>query len=100
VLECIPAEVSQVITHALNVPTIGIGAGPHCDGQVLVFHDLVGWGSDGPFKFVKQYVNLNEILTKAIGEYTEDVKAERFPTDANAFHVKAEQAAKMRMVNG
>jgi 3-methyl-2-oxobutanoate hydroxymethyltransferase len=95
VLECIPAEVSAHITRALTIPTIGIGAGPHCDGQVLVFHDLVGWSGDGPFKFVKQYVNLSEILTKAVTEYTEDVKADRFPTDAHAFHVKAEQAAKL-----
>jgi 3-methyl-2-oxobutanoate hydroxymethyltransferase len=91
VLECVPTEVSKYITRSLAIPTIGIGAGPHCDGQVLVFHDLVGWSAEGPFKFVKQYAHLNEILTKAVSDYTEDVKAERFPTDANAFHMKAEE---------
>ena len=73
VLECVPAELAAEITATVSVPTIGIGAGDGCSGQVLVFHDLVGL-SEKPPKFAKQYFNAREAFTKAVGEYISDVK--------------------------
>ncbi len=88
VLECVPAEVAQIITEKLKIPTIGIGAGPHCDGQILVFHDLVGL-SDGHIpKFVKKYLDLNQTIAEALKNYIEDVKKGDFPEDKNSYHLK------------
>lgn len=91
VIECIPAEVARIITEKLKIPTIGIGAGPDCDGQVLVFHDLVGL-SDGHIpKFVKKYLNLNQIIGEALRGYVQDVKKGRFPGDNHSYHLKQEK---------
>ena len=81
VLECIPAELSAEITQHISIPTIGIGAGRDCDGQVLVINDVLGMS--GPFrpKFVKQYVQLEEIIEKAVGEYIQEVQDGQFPGD-------------------
>ncbi len=88
VLECVPAEVAQIITEKLKIPTIGIGAGPDCDGQILVFHDLVGL-SDGHIpKFVKKYLDLNQTIAEALKNYIEDVKKGDFPEDKNSYHLK------------
>lgn len=90
VLECIPDEVARLITEKLNIPTIGIGAGPYCDGQILVFHDLVGL-SDGHLpKFVKKYVDLHQIISGAVGEYISDVREGRFPDESHSYHIKPE----------
>lgn len=90
VLECIPDEVARLITEKLSIPTIGIGAGPYCDGQILVFHDLVGL-SDGHLpKFVKKYVDLNQIISSAVREYISDVREGRFPDESHSYHIKPE----------
>lgn len=79
VLECIPADVAQTITAAIAVPTIGIGAGPHCDGQVLVYHDLVGLSLDRVPKFVRGYADVKTTITDAVAHWKGDVEARRFP---------------------
>jgi len=88
ILECIPMELAQEITRRINVPTIGIGAGPHCDGQILVFHDLVGYANGYLPKFVKKYADIHGILNKAIKGYVEDVQAGEFPGDRHSYHIK------------
>jgi 3-methyl-2-oxobutanoate hydroxymethyltransferase len=91
ILECIPTELAQIITSELSIPTIGIGAGPHCDGQILVFHDLVGFTNGYLPKFVKKYTNLHEILTLAVQSYIEDVEGGRFPDDCHSYHMKSKE---------
>ncbi len=88
ILECIPLELSQVITEKLSVPTIGIGAGPFCDGQILVFHDLVGYANGYLPKFVKRYADIHSLLTKALKAYRKDVREEKFPDDDHSYHIK------------
>lgn len=88
VLECIPRELARVITERLAIPTIGIGAGPGCDGQILVFHDLVGYSNGYLPKFVKRFVELGEILPPAVASYVSEVKAGKFPGDEHSYHLK------------
>jgi len=90
VLECIPAEVAEVITASLSVPTIGIGAGPACDGQIIVFHDLVGYHDGYLPKFVKKYADLHAVITDAVGRYGEDVRLGTFPNGDQSYHLKPE----------
>ncbi|MGC2421455.1 MAG: 3-methyl-2-oxobutanoate hydroxymethyltransferase [Candidatus Acidiferrales bacterium] len=90
VLESIPRELAAGITEKLRIPTIGIGAGPDCDGQVLVFHDLVAFGNERKRKFVRQYANLSADISRAVAEYCEDVRNGRFPSDAESYHSPAE----------
>jgi len=90
VLESIPRELATRITQELRIPTIGIGAGPECDGQVLVFHDMVGLTSGHTPKFVRRYANLGETIAAAVGEYCADVRAGRFPSDAESYHLPTE----------
>jgi 3-methyl-2-oxobutanoate hydroxymethyltransferase len=90
VLEGVPDLVADEVTASLTIPTIGIGAGPHCDGQVLVFHDLLGLGAAPPPKFVRQYAQLGELATAAVAEYAADVRAGRFPGDAESYHASEE----------
>ena len=78
VLECIPAEAARTITESLPIPTIGIGAGPHCDGQVLVYHDLVGLSLDRVPKFVRGYADVKTSITDAVARWKSDVEAHRF----------------------
>ena len=86
VLECVPREIAKRITGEIGIPTIGIGAGPDCDGQVLVIHDLLGLlGAFRP-KFVKTYVNLRDVIEKGVKDYIEEVKGGTFPDDAHSFH--------------
>ncbi|MEA3421529.1 MAG: 3-methyl-2-oxobutanoate hydroxymethyltransferase [Acidobacteriota bacterium] len=91
VLECIPAELSRIITEKIGIPTIGIGAGPYCDGQILVFHDLVGYSNGYLPKFVKKYANLHEIISGAVKEYISDVRKEEFPDDPHSYHMKSDK---------
>jgi 3-methyl-2-oxobutanoate hydroxymethyltransferase len=84
VLEGIPAQVGKTITEAVSVPTIGIGAGPHCDGQVLVINDLLGLNEWTP-KFVKSYANLREEIGRAAREFAADVEGGTFPDDAHSY---------------
>ncbi len=80
VLEMVPAKLAEKITNSISIPTIGIGAGPLCDGQVLVYHDILGYGDFKP-SFVKTYVNLSEIISKAMTEYANDVLTGKYPSD-------------------
>ncbi len=86
VIETVPAEVAQRVTEALDVPTIGIGAGVHCDGQVLVCYDLLGLYTDFVPRFVKRYADLGLRTSDAIKAYVGEVKAGTFPTDDHSFH--------------
>jgi len=92
-LECVPAPVAQIVTRSLQVPTIGIGAGPHCDGQVLVFHDLVGIFKKFKPRFVKRYTNLNTAMQRAVESYKRDVLAGKFPDRKHSFSMKKEELA-------
>lgn len=85
VLECIPAEIAKELTDQLHVPTIGIGAGKHCDGQVLVINDMLGLTSGYVPSFVKSYANLKDTIQAAAKEWCTEVKAQEFPADANSF---------------
>jgi len=85
VLEGIPSEISEKITKTLAIPTIGIGAGPHCDGQILVLHDLLGLHDRHVPKFVKQYAQLKEIAQGAIREYIEEVQRGTFPAKEHCY---------------
>ena len=90
VLECIPAELSEVITKAVSIPTIGIGAGKHCDGQVLVTHDMVGMFEKFIPSFVKQYANLASQIKEAVATYNEEVKNGSFPSEEQSFNVQVD----------
>ena len=90
VIEGVPDVVGAAVTEALDVPTIGIGAGPSTDGQVLVFHDLLGMGSRTPPKFVRQYAEVGRIATEAIAAFAEDVRSGAFPGEAETYHGSAE----------
>lgn len=86
VVECVPRELGAEITAAVNVPTIGIGAGPGCDGQVLVCHDLFGMTPPGQTpKFVKRYAELGDAMRGAVAAYREDVEAGRFPNESQSY---------------
>ncbi len=87
VLECVPEEIAKEITETLTIPTIGIGAGRYCDGQVLVIHDLLGMLGDFRPKFVKRYVDLRSIISKAVKEFIEEVKTGAFPTEEHIFRM-------------
>jgi 3-methyl-2-oxobutanoate hydroxymethyltransferase len=95
VLECVPREVAAAVTRAVPVPTIGIGAGPDCDGQVLVFHDLVGLEDRVLPKFVRRYGSLKADAVAAVASYAADVRAGRFPSDAESYHLAADVAARL-----
>jgi len=85
VLECVPAELAAKVTDRLNIPTIGIGAGIGCDGQVLVTHDLLGFNTGFKPKFVKQYANLQKEAMKAVKNYCTEVKEKKFPDEGHSF---------------
>lgn len=87
VLECIPAKLAQLISSQLSIPTIGIGAGSGCDGQVLVIQDLLGMYSDLTPKFVKQYANLKPIIIDAAKAYANEVKSGQFPEEKHTFKI-------------
>lgn len=91
VLECVPAEIAAWITDGLKVPTIGIGAGPACDGQVLVFHDLLGLYDGHTPKFVRRYAEAGEVMKDAVSRFLEDVREGRFPDAVSeSFHIAAD----------
>lgn len=87
VLESVPQLVAEHVTLKLSIPTIGIGAGPDCDGQVLVFHDLLGLYQGFTPKFVRQYANLNQSITAALATYCQEVREGSFPTDKHSFTI-------------
>lgn len=96
VLEMVPATVAAMITKRLPIPTIGIGAGAGCDGQILVTDDLLGKFTDFKPRFVRQYANLSDICQEAIGRYAEDVRASSFPDAAESFAFTPEEEAKLQ----
>ncbi len=89
VLECVPAELARVVTAQLGIPTIGIGAGPHCDGQVLVLNDLLGLDEAFTPKFVKRFAELGQAVRGAVSAYAAEVRSGAFPADAHSFHSSA-----------
>jgi len=86
VLEAVPAELARKITQAVSIATIGIGAGPHCDGQVLVIYDLLGLFDSFVPKFVKTYAHLKADALQALGRYKEEVEQGKFPSDSESYH--------------
>ena len=95
ILECVPDKIAKKITHKARVPIIGIGAGPDCDGQVLVTHDLLGLFDRFVPKFVKQYTKLWDNILDALRDYREEVEAGKFPTAGHSFTIKEEELAKL-----
>lgn len=91
VLEAVPAAVAKTVTEKLSIPTIGIGAGVHCDGQVLVFHDLLGLFDRFTPKFVKKYAELRPVMLEALQAYRQEVESGLFPTPAHSFTIDEEE---------
>lgn len=95
VLECVPTELAAMITEQIAIPTIGIGAGPSCDGQVLVYHDVLGMYDGHTPKFVRKYANAAEDLQKALEAYLADVRSGAFPNDeSESFHMASDEELK------
>src|SRR6476469_962392 len=85
VLEKIPAALAKIVSESLVIPTIGIGAGQHCDGQVLVMHDMLGINTEFKPRFLRQYLNIAEQVNTAVSQYVKDVKDKNFPNDAESY---------------
>jgi len=100
VLEGVPDAVARMVTDAVPVPTIGIGAGPRCDGQVLVFHDLLGLEDRVLPKFVRRYASLKADAVAAVAAYADDVRAGRFPSDAESYHLADDVAEALGLYGG
>ena len=96
VLECIPDKIAEMITKKLKIPTIGIGAGPHCDGQVLVTHDILGLFDRFKPKFIKQYLDLSSMIKNAVTLYRNEVLSGQFPAKEQSFTMKEEEINKLR----
>lgn len=92
VLEGVPVRVAQMITNAIDIPTIGIGAGPHCDGQVLVYHDVLGIEDRFVPKFVRRYADLKSASIDALSQYANDVRSGAFPNDDESYHMGDSEA--------
>jgi 3-methyl-2-oxobutanoate hydroxymethyltransferase len=90
VLESIPRELAARITSELRIPTIGIGAGPECDGQILVLHDMIGLSLGHTPKFTRRYANVGEAISQATATYAQDVREGRFPADEESYHLSSE----------
>jgi 3-methyl-2-oxobutanoate hydroxymethyltransferase len=98
VLEGIPREVAAMITNEVSTPTIGIGAGPECDGQVLVFHDLVNLTFHTPAKFVRRYGDAAALITQAVQAYRADVRSQQYPSEEESYHLPKETKAALDTV--
>lgn len=96
VIECVPDRVAALITRRLRIPTIGIGAGPSCDGQVLVLHDLIGLHQGHTPRFVKRYADVSETIHRAAMRFGRDVRAGRFPSAAQRFTISDEEFQRLR----
>lgn len=95
VVEGVPAPVAEQVTEAVDIPTIGIGAGPRCDGQVLVYHDLLGLQDRLVPRFVRRYADLGAASVDAIARFAADVRSGAFPSDAESYHLSPEEAASL-----
>jgi 3-methyl-2-oxobutanoate hydroxymethyltransferase len=93
VLEGVPLELGREITEALHIPTIGIGAGVHCDGQVLVLHDLIGMSFSKPARFVRRYAEVGDSIRSAVAAFREDVRAGRYPSSEESYAASPEKAS-------
>ncbi|MBI5230552.1 MAG: 3-methyl-2-oxobutanoate hydroxymethyltransferase [Coriobacteriales bacterium] len=101
VLECVPAELARIISELLEIPTIGIGAGDRCDGQVQVFHDLIGYGAgDRVPRHAKRYADVDAVIGDAIRGYVEEVRGRTFPTEAQSTHIDPEELAQAQVIFG
>lgn len=100
VLEGMPDVLAQVITESVPVPTIGIGAGSRCDGQVLVFHDVLGFQEGHKPKFVRQYAHLSEVAVEALQRFFADVQSGAFPAEAETYHMDPSVARELREERG
>lgn len=99
-LEAVPVELAQIITESTEVPVIGCASGPYCDGQVVVLHDMVGYGGGHPPRSVKQYVNLYDQLINAFRAYAQDVTEARFPAEENSVGMDALELEQLRVLLG
>jgi len=100
VLEAVPPPVAHAATHALAVPTIGIGAGADTDGQVLVWHDMLGFYEGHAPRFVKRYAELGEVIVEALGRYAEDVRSGAFPEEQHTYAMPEEELEAFRALSG
>jgi 3-methyl-2-oxobutanoate hydroxymethyltransferase len=100
VLEGVPRELARIVTEELQIPTIGIGAGPDCDGQILVLHDMMTMTFSPPAKFVRRYADVGGVMREALAEYKRDVEARRFPADAESYHLPREMRELMAVPAG
>jgi 3-methyl-2-oxobutanoate hydroxymethyltransferase len=97
VLEVVPREIAQMITESISIPTIGIGAGVHCDIQVLVLHDMLGLSFGKQARFVRPYANLREVMTDAVSRYADDVRNGSYPSEAESYALPADTAAELEI---
>jgi len=97
VLEGVPRELAKVVTDELRIPTIGIGAGPDCDGQILVLHDMMSMTFSPSAKFVRRYADVAGVMREALGEYKRDVEARAFPADGESYHLSQETRELMEL---
>jgi 3-methyl-2-oxobutanoate hydroxymethyltransferase len=97
VLEGVPRELAKIVTDELRIPTIGIGAGPDCDGQILVLHDMMSMTFSPSAKFVRRYADVAGVMREALGEYKRDVEARSFPADAESYHLSQETRELMEL---
>src|SRR4026208_603913 len=95
VLEVVPREIAKMITESISIPTIGIGAGVHCDIQVLVLHDMLGLSFSKQARFVRPYANLREVMTDAVSRYADDVRNGTYPSEAESYALPAETAEEL-----
>ena len=99
VLEVVPREIARIITESISIPTIGIGAGAHCDIQVLVLHDMLGLSFGKQARFVRPYANLSEVITDAVTRYADDVRNGTYPSQAESYALPAETAEALEIEN-
>lgn len=95
VIELVPSETAKLITETVKIPTIGIGAGPHCDGQVLVLWDMLGLFEDFKPKFVKKYANVRDLIKNAVSEYSQEVRSGKFPDESHSFEMTEEETGRL-----
>ncbi len=96
IVEAVPAEIGALITEQVSIPVIGIGAGAATNGQVLVYHDLLGYGEGHRARFVRRYADMHDTLVSAVRRWAEDVRAKRYPTDGETYGIGAEVLAEIR----
>lgn len=99
VLECVPWQLAKLITERSGVPTVGIGAGPYCDGQVLVLHDLLGLTGPHIPKFVKRYARLGDAMAKALADFRQEVKVGKFPSLEHSYEMPGEELKKLKRLS-